>query len=70
MSLVFGYEHNQKILILKCKKSKFLVYGKMLFLQFPYMKKNTIHRPFMLFFVRMDMYGKCMTSNVPYMEIV
>ena len=55
---------------LKCKKSIFLVYGKMLVIQFPYMKKNTNHRPFMQFFVGMELYGKCMTSIFQYMEIV
>ena len=42
----------------------------MLVIQFPYMKKNTNNRPFMHFSVRMELYGKCMTSIFPYMEIV
>ena len=55
---------------LKYKKSKFLVYGIMLVIQFPYMKKNTNHRPFMQFSARMELHGKCMTSIFPNMEIV
>ena len=42
---------------------------KMLVIQFPY-EKNTNHRPFMQFSVRMELHGKCMTSIFPYMEIV
>ena len=33
-------------------------------------EKNTNHRPFMQFSVRMELHRKCMTSIFPYMEIV
>ena len=54
---------------LKCKKSMLLVYGKMLVIQFPYMK-NTNHWLFMQFSVFMELHEKCMISIFPYMKIV
>ena len=54
---------------LKCKKSIFLVYGKILVIQFSYMKK-TSPRPFVQLSVLMELHEKCMISFFPYMKIV
>ena len=55
---------------LKCKKSKLLVFGKTLVIQFQYIWKNTNHRPFMQFSVLTELHEKCMISVFPYMKIV
>ena len=54
---------------LKCKKSIFLFYGKILVIQFSYMKNNS-PRPFVQLSVLMELHEKCMISIFPYMKIV
>ena len=59
----------EKFWEIKTYKSILLVYGKRLVIQFPY-TKNTNHRPFMQFFVLIELHEKCMISIFPYMKIV
>ena len=65
---MFGYV-GKNVDKIKFKKSLFLVYEKMLVIQFPYVKINS-HRPFVQFFVVMELNDKSMISFFPYMKIV
>ena len=46
-----------------------MAYGKLLVIEFPYMKKYTNHRPFMQLSVLMELHEKFMISIFPYMKI-